>query len=189
MSELEQINKKMKDLEETYSTIKKQRVIFTNECFMNKEPHELYDNEICSGIDNILNPDFIDYICENEGLEGYKYINKRFRKDKEITGDIYYKLTKIRRSINKYGCRYFEDYVSYLNYEDWQKFKYILLLIKKYLSDFIVNIQRVRMKNLKEKICNLTDCFKNKNKRNCELCGNDVENEAIYCNKCGGMIS
>ena len=156
---------------------------------MNKEPHELYDDEICKGFDNKLNLDFIDYICKNEGLEGYKIVNKIFRKDKEIIGDIYYNLTKIKRSANKYGCRYVDDYVSYLNYDDWQKFKYILLFIKKYLSAFIVDIQKKRMKNLKTKIYNLTDCFKNKDKRNCELCGNDVENEAIYCNKCGGMIS
>ena len=189
MSELEQINKKMEELKETYEIIKKNRVIFTNECFLNKEPHELYDVEFCSGFDNKLNLDFIDYICENEGLEGYKTVNKRFRKDKEITGDIYYKLSQIRRRSNTFGCKYWRDYVSDLNYKDWQKLKYLLLLIKKYLSDFIVNIQRVKMKNLKESICRLTDCFKNKDKRNCELCGNDVENEAIYCNKCGGMIS
>ncbi len=189
MSELEQINKKMEKLEKTYETIKEKRVIFTNECFLNKEAHELYDDEICKGFDNKLNPDFIDYICKNEGLERYKIINKIFRKDKEITGDIYYRITMIKRKSNTFGCKYWGDYVSDLNYKDWQNFKYILLLIKKYLSDFIVNIQRVRMKNLKEKICNLTDCFKNKDKRNCELCGNDVENEAIYCNKCGGMIS
>ena len=72
--------------------------------------------------------------------------------------------------------------INELPYQEWQKCKDLLLLIGKHLRNYVVEKQ-------KKAICQLTDCYKdNVVTRICELCGNTVQCEDVYCTECGNKI-
>lgn len=144
--------------------------------------------------------EYIKYLCEKEGIPwNVKKTIKKRRKEKRIEtkNPIVRNMEGSEFIMNKdlddlKEASYWEDMywdgsfkyknIKELSYKKWQEFKQVILSMKKYFEPFIFEKQ-------KKEICTLTDCYKEGIKtRICELCGNEVTEDAIYCSDCGKKI-
>lgn len=181
-----------KKLDETYETIIDNRVNFYNDCLLGYGSKFLWKwNILRDGsypYHGRFTKEFIEYIIEKEDITEeitHKTVKKRFRKEKRVQVSKDKEIVKNLKAISELDSRIpdFNDCsIQRLGYNNWHKFREAILLVKKQLENYLVAEQ-------KKSICILTDCYKeNPFGRLCELCGVEIEEDAIYCTACGGKL-
>ena len=169
----------LEDLDKKYDQIRENRILFGKNIFSDLTYDFLRKWKAFNG--HALTTEFVNYICEKEQfLDQETFVETKKKERKK-----YIKQHPMRKQLQDLCIH--SDFTMYrsienLSYNEWQTIKPLLTLIQKHIKEYIIYKQ-------KKTICTLTDCYKDKTlKRKCELCGNEVELDNIYCSQCGNKI-
>jgi len=149
----------------------------------------------------IITDNFFEYI-KSQFENPYKIeiiTKKRKKKKKKVLRNCLWALCNklvVHRSYGKYHFDYLLEWQCHeplfdtlkdldLNYKEWQSIRKALLLLEKYIPQYLI-LKR------KELLTKLTKCEvkdgKNPCVKVCERCGYENEINAKYCSECGGKF-
>ena len=116
-------------------------------------------------------PEFVEYM--NLGRSCVKFLKKlKIRRGTEYDG---------KRYIPFFEIKYKKEDIVNIDKDPWGVFEGILKTAIVKLDDFLED-------NAKQKLCDLTNCFKRPKKNTCPACGTKNHKKAIFCCSCGKQI-
>jgi len=146
-----------------------------------KEVFEGYEDKVLFRMKKIAY-NHEEYYLNNEFVE-YLKLNKKATK---IAEKIHYDTKESRQTYYMKTGKSKYTQLNELPSKDWKTLKEIL-------DKIIANKEVYKIYKAKVKLCNLTDCYKDKDKKKrtdvalkiCESCGAEIPIEAKFCSECG----
>jgi hypothetical protein len=152
---IKDLDEKLKHYKEKMESLKLERGKFIQECFLGKNLEELNELGIFTDRGKWINRDFIYYIKQKEKLTDI-ILKRRFRKEIMETNTKARTLRELRNDSMGVLCLYLlsTKYVpiTELSIHLWKRVEDVLILIKKHIRDFIVQIKQNKLNQLAQRV-------------------------------------